>query len=140
NNRGISVAMSSNSTISCNQVENMSECLFIWGFNFESRVALNEFEDGNYGLYLVSPVFIGTQSHTANQWLGEYAEYGAYIEGDNPVVTADMSTFLVDPVDNTDFLPGTIGPVSVDEDNWLQSQEGPLGYACIGNPPVPADV
>ncbi len=139
-NRGIALGLSGNNTVSCNTVENMQMDLYFLGHNVMTSVERNEMGDAEYGLYLFHPVFLGTQEHLNNQWIGDHSVFGAFIEavnGGDPTPTALMSTFIVDSGDNSDFLPEDLGPTNpIDiSDEWFILESGPEMPVCFNNPP-----
>jgi len=130
----------------CNETGDMYYGQWIIGPNMETDLKSNEFYDATHGLDLFSPsalgvVSLGTQKHHANQWLGSYSAYGAYISGLNPVNTALNSQFIADDSDISPggiLIPAMIGPTEI-EDIWFIDATGSFeGVPCTDYPiPTP---
>src|SRR5690606_19647218 len=99
----------------------------------------NKFFDANRGLELFGPTAIGSQIHHGNQWYGNFAEYGGYISGTTPDLTAFKSQFIYDSDDEDPCIlyPCPIGPEEVENYEWFKSQTG-IGKTCIPTDPFDA--
>lgn len=137
-NRGIASDMSSFNALVCNTIANFQSSVYFMGPHFQTKLDRNEMMDADFGLYLEPPVFLGIQEHLGNQWSGTYGEFGAYIDDEfvNPQMSAEMSLFLVDPNDNSDFMPSSVGPPAV-ENIWFNPQQGDVPTACLSIPDNP---
>ncbi len=129
----------------CNETDDMYYGQWMIGPNMETDLKSNEFYDATHGLDLFSPsalgvVSLGTQEHHANQWLGSYSAYGAYISGPDPVNTAANSRFIADDSDISPggiLIPAMIGPTEI-EDIWFVDMDGTTEGVVCTDYPIPA--
>ncbi len=142
-NLGISQYFSFLNNLVCNSIENMYQNIHFIGPNIETRLNSNIIHDGSFGLYLLSPITMGTQQHQGNQWTGDYDEYGAYISDAyaEAIESALGSMFIIDSGDDADFLPPSIGPIAIEEDWFIDTDDpGPQMHGCISSLPDPKAV
>ncbi len=123
----------------CNETDDMYYGQWIISMNMATDLKSNEFYDATNGLDLFSPVELGVQKHHANQWLGSYSGFGAYIGGSDPENTALNSQFIADDSDISPggiLIPSMIGPTTV-EDDWFDDQDGVTGGVVCTDYPIP---
>jgi type IX secretion system substrate protein len=144
-NAGISITNSMSNDLYCNNTHDMYYGHWYIGANMDTELKSNEFYDATNGLDLFSPVYLGTQEHHANQWLGSYVGFGAFISGTgDPDETALYSQFIVDESDAAPgvLIPASIGPVEV-ESSWFFDVAGEAGgVVCndYGDLPIAGDL
>ena len=127
-------------TLFCNPISGFNSDMVISAMNPGNKLITNEFGDADCGLVLRTPTYLGEQEHFGNIWIGSYdSGFGAFIDGNNELSTAQRSRFRVDPSDGPSgtILP-VYGPSSVSNE-WFISESGATKI-CETPPPSPAPI
>ncbi|HSF88470.1 MAG TPA: NosD domain-containing protein [Saprospiraceae bacterium] len=135
-NNGIELENSGFNTLFCNTMENFWINMHMFGPNLLSGIETNIINEAEFGFAITSPTMLGIQEDLGNKWLALYGDYGSYLFGSNPEVEALFSKFIVDELEDSDFMPHPIGPSSVSNDIWFVDEYTPLSptFTCFDGP------
>lgn len=125
-NNGIEFENSGFNTFFCNDMDNFWINLHMFGPNLLSGIQTSIIHEAEFGFAITSPTMLGVQKHTGNKWLATYGDFGAFLFGSNPDLEAPFSRFIVDEMEDSDFMPDPIGPLSVSSDVWFLNESTPL--------------
>jgi len=134
-NNGIEFENSGFNTFFCNNMDNFWINLHMFGPNLLSGIQTNIINEAEFGFAITSPTMLGVQVHSGNQWPVSYGDYGAFIFGANPDIEAIRSRFIVDEMEDSDFMPNPIGPIEISSNIWfLDEYTEPLTFTCVSGP------
>lgn len=138
-NAGLETFMSAGNLVFCNSIESFFMDFLIKGPNNMSDIVSNQLKVSDYALFVQTPSMIGTQSHTGNTWPDNpYNDFGAFMSGSDPLTSAFFSRFLVDELEDSDFMPDPIGPTAVDNGDWFRDESTLAGTkTCLINITIP---
>lgn len=136
-NNGIQLENSGFNTVFCNSMDNFYINLNMRGPDIHTNIVSNEMNEGEYGFAIWSPTLLGVQKDHGNLWPTAYYSYGAYLFGDDPEDEAKLSRFIVDELEDSDFMPDPIGPEEIEDGLWFRNVSTPMQgtYTCFNNPP-----
>lgn len=136
-NNGIQLENSGSNTVFCTNMENFYINLSMLGPNVNSGIVSNEMNEGEYGFAIWSPTMLGTQRDHGNLWPVIYGSFGAYLFGNDPEDEAKLSRFIVDELEDPDFMPDPIGPEEIEDNIWFRDVSTPLQgtLTCFNSPP-----
>lgn len=140
-NNGIEYENSGFNTFFCNTTEDFYINLHMFGPNIYSSIVTNTMNEAEYGFAITSPTMLGVQYNHGNMWPVSYGDFGAYIFGPDPDIEAIRSRFIVDVIENSDFMPDPIGPLEISS-AWFIGEYTPMEYTltCVSEPDPLIDI
>lgn len=134
-NNGIEFENSGFNTLFCNDMDNFWINLHMFGPNLLSGIETNFMNEAEFGFAITSPTMLGVQKHLGNKWPGTYGDFGAFLFGSNPDIEAQFSRFLVDEMEDSDYMPNSKGPVEVSGNLWFRDEyTEPPTLECFSGP------
>ena len=99
----------------------------------DGNIATNTMDNNGVGLYYGAGTITGPQLHRGNKWQGTGAQHSSV------VAIAQQSTYTVDAVENSEFLPASINPPGwfSNLDNPNATTNCPANFGCTLLKPIP---